>query len=308
MIWVNIKRIIRSGFFSFFRNGFVSLSSVLVMIVTLFVVGSVIFMGAILDSTLETIRDKVDIRVTFITDAPESDILELQGTIENLPEVESVVYTSREEALEQFTERHSGDQLILQALQELGENPLGASLNIKAEDPEHYEGIATFLQDSNFTSSEGDPIVDRINFFENQVAIERLSNIISASETLGFIVTLILVIVSILITLNTIRLAIFISKDEISVMKLVGAGSLYIKGPFVVGGIIYGICAGILTLIIFFPITYWAGEETQRFFIGLNIYDHYLSNFGQIALIILASGIAIGAISSYLAVHRYLRN
>jgi cell division transport system permease protein len=307
MLWVNIKRIIKSGFFSFFRNGFVSLSSVLVMVVTLFVLGSVIFMGAVLNSTLESIRDKVDIRVTFIAEAPEQDILDLKETLEGLPEVEYVVYTSRNEALERFTERYSGDQLILQALDELGENPLGAALNIKAMEPEQYEGIAHFLEEGNFTSAEGSPIIDRINFFQNKAAIDRLSNIISASEALSLIITLVLVIISILITLNTSRLAIYISKDEISVMKLVGAGSAYIKGPFVVGGVIYGICAAIFTLLVFFPVTYWAGRVTERFFIGLNVYNYYLSNFQQIFLIILVAGIAIGAISSYLAVLRYLK-
>jgi len=307
MFWVNIKRIIRSGFFNFFRNGFVSLSSVLVMLVTLFTIGSVIFMGAILDSTLEALKDKVDIRVTFVTNALESDILNLQKTIEGMPEVEYVVYTSRDEALARFTERHQGDQLVLQALEELGENPLGASLNIKAKDPTQYEGVANFLQTGSFLSGDSSPIIDRVNFFQNKPAIDRLSNIINASEQLGFILALVLAFVSVLITFNTIRLAIYISREEISVMRLVGADPFYIKGPFVFSGILYGLFAGVLTLLIFFPMTFWLGGVTERFFIGLNIFNYYLENFGQVAIIIIFSGVAIGAISSYLAARRYLR-
>src|SRR3989344_7447715 len=116
MILVHLKRIIRSGFFNFFRNGFVSFSSVLVMLVTLFVIGSVIFSSAILNSTLETLKDKVDIRVTFVTTAEEQKILDLKTKLEALPEVEKVFYTSREDALITFKERHGDDQLILQAL------------------------------------------------------------------------------------------------------------------------------------------------------------------------------------------------
>jgi len=160
MLWVNIKRIAKSGFFNFFRNGFVSLSSVLVMVITLFTIGSVVFLGAILNSTLSVLEDKIDVRVTFVTDAKESDILNLKKTIETLPEVEYVSYTTRDDALNQFIDRHKDDQLILQALDELGENPLGASLSIKAKDPTQYEGLANFLQDEEFLSAEGVSIIE----------------------------------------------------------------------------------------------------------------------------------------------------
>jgi len=308
MLWINIKRVVKSGFFNFFRNGFVSLSSILVMVITLFTIGSVIFMGAILNSTMEALKDKVDVRVTFTLDATEQEILALKKTVEALPEVEYAIYTSREEALANFEKRHQNDQLILQALQELGGNPLGASLNVKAKDPSQYEGVANFLQSGEFLGENGAPIIDRINFFQNRAAIERLSNIIKSSEQLGYVLALILAVVSVLITFNTIRLAIYISREEISVMKLVGASAAYIKGPFVVGGTLYGLFAGLLTLAIFFPTTFWLGDVTDRFFIGLNIFEYYLVNFFQITLIILFSGIIIGSISSYLAAERYLKD
>ena len=182
MILVHLKRIIRSGFFNFFRNGFVSFSSVLVMLVTLFVIGSVIFSSAILNSTLETLKDKVDIRVTFVTTAEEQKILDLKTKLEALPEVEKVFYTSRDEALKIFRERHGDDQLILQALEELGDNPLGSSLNIKAKEPSQYESVANFLQNKEPLSSSGTSIIDKINFFQNKTAIDKLSNIIDSSE------------------------------------------------------------------------------------------------------------------------------
>jgi len=308
MLWLNVKRVVKSGFFSFFRNGFVSLSSVLVMVVTLFAIGSVIFLGVTLESTLGILRDKVDIRVTFIVDAQEDAILNLKKTIEALPEIEFVTYTSRDEALAEFTERHKDDQLILQALDELGENPLGASLDIKTKDPSQYEGVANFLQDKEFLSSDGVSIIDEINFFQNKEAIDKLSGIIDASERLGFAVAIILAITSILITLNTIRLVIYISREEISVMRLVGANPLFIKGPFVFEGVLYGFFAGVLTLVVFFPATYWFGDLTKDFFVGLNIFDYYLGNFFEVAFIILISGVIIGAISSYLATRRYLKD
>ncbi len=307
MLKTNLKRIIKSGFFGFFRNGFVSLSSVLVMLITLSVIGSVIFFGAILDSSLEAIRNKVDVNVYFVNTADESDILNIKNSLEKLPEVKSVVYVSKEEELANFIKRHENDHSTLQALDEIGENPLGAKLNIKAKEPQQYEGIASFLQGDNVLSANGKVIVDDINYAKNKDAIEKLTQIINSADKLGFSFTLVLIIISILITFNTIRLVIFISREEISVMRLVGASALYIRGPFVVAGIMYGVLAGIMTLVLFYPLTLWLGSVTEDFFIGINIFDYYVSNFAEVFLVVVGSGVFIGAVSSYMAVKRYLK-
>ncbi len=306
MLWTNIKRVIRSGFVSFYRNGFISASSVLVMTVTLFVVGSVVFLLATLDSSLSEIKNKVDVNVYFVTSATETDILNLQKTLKSLPEVKDVTYTSREEAMENFKKRHENDEYTLQALRELGENPLGAVLNIKAKEPSQYEGIAEFLKSDNALSGERKVIVDEVNYYNNKVAIDKLVSIISSARTLGIALALLLVIISLIIVFNTIRLVIYISREEISVMRLVGASNKYIRGPFVVTGILYGISAGILTLLMFYPVTYWLGSATENFFSGINIFRYYVTNFKEIFSIVMGFGIILGAISSYLAVRRHL--
>jgi cell division transport system permease protein len=308
MFWIKLKRIIRTGAFNFWRNGTVSLASVLVMMVTLIVIGVVIFSGAILDTSLNELRDKVDINVTFVTMAPEEDILNIKHSLESLPEVSMVTYVSRDEALEAFKERHSGDQAILTALEEIGDNPLGATLNIKAKEPSQYESVADFLQSDNTLSASGVTIIDRVNYFQNKIAIDKLVGIISSADKLGFAATVLFILISVLIAFNTIRLTIYIARDEIAVMRLVGASSTYIQGPFVVVGVIYGLVAGALALLMFLPLTYWLGRATENFFIGLNIYHYYLSNFPQLFFMIMFSGIAIGAVSSALAIRKYLRS
>ena len=311
MMWTSMKRIARSGFFSFWRNGFVSLSSVLVMIITLFVITATIFLGAILNASLQEIKNKVDINVYFVRTAPEADILALQKTLEGLPEIQlPIEYISKEDAVANFRRDHQDDQIVLQALDELGENPLGASLNIRAKDPSQYEGIVNFLglKGSDCKSFESKyPVIDKVNYCQNKEAIDTLTKMINTANRLGFILTVFLVFVSILITFNTIRLAIFMSKDEISVMRLVGASRMYIRGPFVVSGAIYGVVSGFITLILFFPITLWLGNTTTDFFVGLNIFSYYISNFAQIFLIVIFSGAFIGAFSSFLAVRKHLK-
>lgn len=306
MLWVNTKRVIRSGFVNFWRNGFVSLASVLVMVITLFTIGSIIFMTALLTSTLDQIKSKVDINVYMMTDAKEEDILALKKNIEAQPEVVQVDYVTREQALENFKQFHATNELILQGLDELGDNPLGAVLTIRTNEVSQYENVYNFLNGKNILDKAGVPIVDEVNYPKNKTAIGKLSMIIDGGQKLGLALSLLLATISILITFNTIRLAIYISRDEISVMRLVGASTKYIRGPFVIVGIMYGVVAGIITLILFYPATYWLARVTRDFFTGMNIFAYYVANFSQIFVIILLSGIVIGAISSFLAVKKYL--
>ena len=306
-MWLDLKRIIKSGFVNFWRNGFVSFSSILQMTITLFVLGSLLFVGAILNASLEQIKDKVDINVYFVTEASEEEILILKESLEVISEVEAVEYVSREEVLLRFKKRHENDQLTLQALEELGENPLGANLNIKAVETSQYEGIAAFLKGESALEQGSTRIIDKVNYLQNKIAIDKLTKIIDSSETFGLVVTIVLIISSVIITFNTVRLAIYTSRDEIAVMQLVGASNTYIRGPFVFEGIMYGIIAGFITLAIFYPLTIWLGPITEKFFGNVNIFTYFVGNFGKIFVIIVGSGVVLGAVSSYLAVRKYLK-
>ncbi|PJE74190.1 MAG: hypothetical protein COV01_01695 [Candidatus Taylorbacteria bacterium CG10_big_fil_rev_8_21_14_0_10_41_48] len=304
MFWLNTKRILKAGFVGFWRNGSVSLSSVLIMTVTLFALGGLIFAGAILRSSLQQIQDKVDVNVYFVPTASEGDITALKSKLESLPEVAVVEYISRDQALENFKVRHVNDEITLQALDELGDNPLGALLNIRAKQTSQYEGIAKFLDSE---SGESGSFIDKVNYYQNKAAIDTLSRIIAGGTTVGFGVTLMLVLISIIIAFNTIRLAIYISREEISVMRLVGANNKYIRGPFVVAGVMYGVVSACITIILFYPATYWVSSITRTFFSGFDMWSYYVSHFGLIFVVIVGTGAVLGAIGSMLAVRRYLK-
>ncbi len=305
-MWTGFKRIVRSGFVGFWRNAFVSLSAIFVMAVTLTVVGGVMLLGQLLNVSLEQIRDKVDINVYFVTEASEEDVFALQSKIEALPEVAEIVYTSRESALAQFRERRANDELTIQALEELGDNPLGASLAIRAKETSQYEGIAGFLEEQQLSEDPQAPLIDRINFFQNKTAIDKLTAIIEAVERSSVIAMIILVAASILITFNTIRLAIYTTREEISVQRLVGASNMFIRGPFMLQGIMYGVIAGIITLLILYPVVLWLGPATDAFF-QFNIFTYYVQDFGRMFVTIVGAGMLLGLVSSTLAVARYLR-
>jgi cell division transport system permease protein len=307
MLWTNIKRVVKAGFINFWRNGYVSLASLLVMVLTLFVIGSIIFTNVMLTASLEQIKDKVDINVYFVTAAGEEDVKNIQAQIEALPEVKQVTYISREQALADFKARHQNDQYTLQALDELQDNPLGATLNIKANEPSQYSGIVAFLNTESVAQKNGVPIIDKINYNQNKTAIDTLTRMIDAGQRIGIFLTVAFIAISIIITFNTIRLAIYSSREEIGIMRLVGASSKYVRGPFVIVGIMYGVISAVIAMAVFYPITYYLGKATQNFFGGVNVNGYYLQHFAEILLVLLGAGVVIGAVSSFLAVRRYLR-
>ena len=305
MALIALKRIIKAGFINFKRSGLVSWAAVLVVTITLSVITLIIFLQAVLYFSLNQIKDKVDVTIYFTVSAPEDKILLLQSSLQKLPEVANVSYTSAEEALTLFRQRHQNDYPTIQALDEIGDNPLGGYLNVKAKEVSQYESIANFLKSDNALVLGSASIIDKVNYHQNKLVIDRLNTIISGAQKLGFLVTLILVIISIIITFNTIRLTIFISKEEIGVMRLVGASKMHVRGPFMIEGAIYGIVATLITLLIFWPTTAWLGRNMTDF-LGINLSEYYFSNFFQIFAILLLSGIILGIISSFLAAQKYL--
>ena len=307
MLWIKLKRVLKSGFVSFWRNSFVSLASIMIMVVTLFMIALLIFGSAILDSALVRLQEKVDVNVYFLTSAPESDVLAVESALEALPEVASVEYISRDQALAGFRERHANDQLTLQALDELGENPFGASLNILAKETSQYEGIAKFLEGKGALSQDGTTIIDKVNYAQNKVAIDKLSGIMDAARAVGLVLVGLFALISILISFNTIQIVIYTAREEISLMRLVGASSMYVRGPFIVSGMMYGVVAGTLTLLLLIPFVWWLGPAIDSLGTGVRLAEYYRSNVVEIFAIVWGTGIILGAISSYLAVKKFLK-
>jgi cell division transport system permease protein len=302
-----IKRMLVAGAKNFARGGAVSAATVLIMTVTLAIIASLIFLSALLTFTLNTITNKVDVSVYFVTTASEANILAVSDQLTKLPQVSSVTYTSADDALAAFRERHATDQLTLQALNELGGNPLDASLEVRAKDPSEYESIVSFLEASPALSSGGTSIVDRINYAQNKEIIDRLALAIQATREVGFAIVILFAIASILIAFATIRLSIYTAKEEIAVMRLVGANNIYIQGPFIVTGIITGVAAASIVLIFLWPATWYAGIKTAGWFGGFNLASYYESHFVLVLSILMLSGIVLGAVASVLAIRRYLK-
>ena len=159
-------RIIKYGLQNFARNSLLSIATIAVMVIALMVFLSLVLFGHITDSALVAIKDKIDISVYFRTNVPEDDILQVKRSLETVSEVKSVEYISRDMALTSFKQRHEKDNTISQAVEQLGENPLSASLNVKAYDPNQYANISSYLNSQSLSQ-----IVEKVSFAQNQTII-----------------------------------------------------------------------------------------------------------------------------------------
>lgn len=303
---LHLRRVVRSGYVNFKRNGIVSFASIVVMTVTLSVIAAIFFVQAILSKSLTEVKERVDITVTFVTTASEESILAVKSTIEQVPEVASVTYETASERLAAFRLNHQNDALTLQALSELGDtNPLGAVLKIKARDTNQYESIAKLFDADSVLVKNSISIIEKVSFNQNRAIIDALNDTIANVDKLSALVTLVLILLSVIVTFNTIRLTIHFAREEIGIMRLVGAEKSYVRGPFLVEGMLYGVYATILTLVLCVPITYWFGKNMTGF-LGINLFSFFWSKILVLSLILLGSGIGLGVISSILATRKYL--
>ena len=302
-----IRRVTKAGFVGFWRNAYVSLASIFVLTISLFVIGSTMFVTQILSTSLSILESKVDINVYFVPDAPAEEIERILAAVTALPDVSSVEFTSAEDALQQYRDRNQDDAISLQALEELDKNPLGANIAIQANKTHQYQSIALFLEEQRNLENQPGLVIGDINYNRNKESIDKLTSIIDAAERASFIIMIALFVASVLITFNTIRLAIYTSREEISIMRLVGAGNMFIRGPFMLQGVMYGFIAGVLALLLFYPPLVWLGPPTEAFF-GINLFNYYIAHFGEIFGGLVGIGVTLGLLSSTIAVSRYLKS
>jgi len=298
-----IWRIIYYGIKNFWRNAWPSIATIGTMVIALSVFLSLILFNVITKKAIELIQEKIDISVYFKPTTSEDDILNIKQSLETLPEVKKIEYISRDKALEIFKKSHKEDETILQALNELDRNPLVASLNIQAKDPSQYALIAEYLSSPNLSK-----FIDSLSYSKNEVVINRLVAIIHTVNQGGFIITLILAIVAGLVIFNTIRLAIYSNRDEISIMRLVGASNTFVRGPYVVGGILAGLISALISIIIALPLVYFVSPYLKIFIPNLNFFSYFVSNIFLLTFYQIIFGVLIGAFSSFVAVRRYLKN
>ena len=287
---------------SFWRNGLLSVATIIVMVLALMVFEGLVIFGVLNKTAIASLEDKIDISVYFKTNAPEDEILKIKNSLASVQEVKAVEYVSRDKALEIFEEKYKGDPTISQALTELEANPLLAALNVKAHDPNDYEVIASYLENQTFRD-----LIEKVTFTQSRLAIERLTKIVATIERLGLALTIFLALTAALVTFNTIRLAIYSNREEIGIMRLVGASNVFINGPYIVEAIIFGVIAALFSILISAPFINLGSPYILDFIPEMNLETYFYGNIFKIFAYQLLFGILLAILSGSFAIRKYLK-
>ncbi len=297
------RRIIKLGLTNFWRNRWLSFTATLIMTLTLLIVSFFAISNLAISRETKTIREKMDVSVYFNDSASTTQITDMQKQLASRTDIRQIAYVSKEEALVACKKDIVCNRTI--TANNSTENPLPRSLQIKPDQAESLPQIADFLKQEQFKS-----IVQKISYQDNSQIVDRLVGITSFTREFGWLVCLVFIFISILVVINTIRLTMFTRRDEIEIMRLVGANDAFIKIPFLIEGLIYGILATILAVGLV-----WAGVA-----LILPRVSHYLGATSSIALMTffynnfwlmfgleLIVGVAIGICCSLIIIRKHLK-
>ncbi|MCX6723152.1 MAG: permease-like cell division protein FtsX, partial [Candidatus Staskawiczbacteria bacterium] len=299
----NFKRILTFAINDFKRNKGISIAAIFVLTITIMLVTGLFFFQGMASYLTSQIQDKIDITAYFVDGTQEQDILHVKDEILKMsPNIKNIEYVSKDEALVAFNEKHKDNPVLSQALQEVGNNPFLPSLNITTNgDPSQYATVSNILQTSDFSK-----LIDRVDFSQKKDTIEKIYSITSNINLFGLILGAILIIVAILVVFNTIKLAIENSKEEISTMRIVGASDWFIRGPFVIQGIIYGVISFLICFLLSVVSAYFLSSKIEVVLPGFNMFSYFLTNWGIFVLMQLGFGMGVGIISALIVVKKYL--
>lgn len=301
---VSFLRACRFALQNFWRNIWLSVVTIVILVLTLFSITLSSGMNLVARQGVQLVKSKIDVSVYFKPSALEEDVKKLAATLSAMPQVQSVTYISREEALQQFKQKNAANPIIQETLNVLGGNPLGSSVILKAKDINDFPTIIDALDKPEYAA-----IIQDKDFAENERVITRLSQLTDRIRDIGLLVSALFSIIAALVIFNTIRITIYTYREEIGIMKLVGATNAFIRAPFIIESVFYALIAGVITLLLIVPLVGLSAPFVNNFFAGYG-FDlltyfgaHALQLFGLQILI----GIVLSVISSMIAITRYLR-
>ena len=301
--YFQLRRVLRSGLQNYWRNIGLSVATTFVTTLTLVAASLILLLNILTGVALQSVESKVDISVYFDPLASDEQVAGAQAEIRNIEGVSGVSIVSREEALERFRQAHVDNPLINASLGELDDNPLQTTLVIHANNPQAYATI----NDQLIGMVDGQ-IIDRVNYDDNRDSIERLSRLSIWAKTGGAAVGAILAGIAVLVVFNTVRLTIHSRREEVAIMKLVGATNGFVRGPFLIEGFLYGFAASLITIAIIQPLLLWIAPKVESFFgTSSQVFSFIQENLALVIAGEILVGVVLGVLSSYLAVHRYLK-
>ncbi len=304
MFILSTARILRFAFQSFLRNIWLSVVTITIIVLTVLSLTVLILINVVADQAVTSIKDRIDISLYFEAGSNSDQVKLVEDQIWKMQHVKNVDYVSADKALEMFAETHRDNELIQDALNEIGENPLGPVLIIKADSIDNYPLILQSIKDFKI-----DELAKEIDYDDHEIIINRIELVSQKIRQFSLILSIVFTIISLLVVFNTIRIGIYVHRDEIGIMKLVGASNWFIRGPFLVESILYAIFGCLIFWIVFYLLIGFINPMVAGFFaeIDFSIIDYLTSNFLFIFGFEILVIIVLNIISSLLAMNRHLK-
>jgi cell division transport system permease protein len=305
--WLTFVRMCRYGVNNFSRNAWLTIAATAVMTITLLIIFTAVAARSVLTETVGQLRDKVDMSIYVKTDTTDEQADQIITELEQLSSVRSVTYISASEARELIAQDNKNDLDYLEALKEATNKNPGV-LRVIVEDINDTSELSNFVETNVTLKERLDP--DREPSFagERKASIESIARAVGFAEKVGLVASLVFVGISSLIIFNTIRMAIFNRKEEIQMMKLIGADQSFIRGPFVVEAIVYGFIAAIIATGIGFAMLYASADTLTSYQIAVRPIIDFVTFYAAFVLLgMILIGAFIGVVSSLLATRRYLK-
>jgi len=303
MIFVSFYRTIKYAFQDFWRNFWLSLVTVSILVLTLLTVNILISFQYLTTTAIHLVEDRFDISVYFKPEVIDSDVLAVKDELSGLQQVSSVELLSREHRVQYFRKQFEDNPEILASIDEIDNNPFGAALIIKAKEPSGYDNIIQVLENERYS-----PLIEEKDYKDHQKVIDRISHITNRASGVVETMTLVFMIIAVLIVFNTIRVGIYTHREEIGIMKSVGATNWFVRFPYVIESILFGIFACLITFSLWYAWLRFFDPYIIQFF-GENI--SLLSYLEQNLILIfgaqLLGVVVLNMISSSFAIGRYLR-
>ena len=299
---VRLRRVVILGLVNFWRNKWMSVAAVLIIMMTLIMMGTFVVLSFFANNVSKALKNKVTVQVDFTEAAEEGDIQNLQQALSSQAGVVAS-YISKEDALADFKSRADIKQSTRDLI-DASNNPLPRGLRVRSVELDNLSKVETIVKQPTYQ-----PIIYNFSYDDNKLLIERINNGTKFIKKTAAYLTVIFVVVAIFVTLNTIQMAIYARRDEIEVMRLVGASRAYVKIPFYVEGALYGVVAALMSfVIIYFGTRYFSGLS-QSFLLSLDmdILKSIGGHFGTIMLSQLVAGLALGVVCSEISIRRYIR-
>ena len=305
--WITFLRMCRYGVNNFTRNAWLTIAATAVMTITLFVVFVSVVSQNVMSNTLQTVRESVSMSIYLKNATTQQEANKVVAEVKKLSSVTDVTVQTPEQAREAFIQDNKTDNSTLDAVKE-ATNKFPWTLKIQVVDINNTSQLAALVKDNAIVKAAVDPDRDPSFAGQRREAIEKSAGTAAFAQQVGIIVSVVFVAISTLIIFNTIRMAIFNRREEIQMMKLIGAERSFIRGPFIVEAVVYGFFAAILASCIGFALFIFAKPALENAGVAVTQTESLLTIYaGFVLLGMILVGAIIGIISSLLATRRYLK-